>query len=118
MYTSNSNRKNEYYNYIHSKEWKKKRNHALNFYGYNCCLCGSRKKIHVHHRNYKNLFKETMQDLILLCQPCHKLFHKNKIMQNGKESKYMRNPHYDTNTVTYFPERKRFEDSLGKNISS
>jgi 5-methylcytosine-specific restriction endonuclease McrA len=53
-----------------------------------------------------------MQDLILLCESCHKQFHKKKIWKNGKKSKYMRDPEYDKNTITYFPERRAFENSL------
>ena len=106
--------KHEYHRYLQSHQWKEKRKTALQFYGYNCCLCGSRHAIQVHHRNYRNIFKESMQDLILLCESCHKQFHKKKIWKNGKKSKYMRDPNYEVNTVTYYPERKRFEDSLKK----
>lgn len=106
--------KRKYYEYLNSHQWKQKRKIALQFYGNNCCLCGSKHSIQVHHRNYKNLFKESMEDLILLCESCHRMFHKKKIWKNGKQSKYMRNPQYDTNTVTYFPERTIFENSLKK----
>lgn len=104
--------KRKYYEYINSYPWKQKRKLALQFYGYNCCLCGNRNDLQVHHRNYKNLFKESMEDLIILCESCHRQFHKKKIWKNGKKSKYMKHPASDTNTVTYYPGRKRFEEAL------
>lgn len=107
-----SKNKQEYYNYLRSQPWRDKRKLALEFYGNNCCLCGSRHSIQVHHRNYRNIFHENMEDLILLCESCHKQFHKNKIWKNGKTSKYMKHPESDVNTVTYYPNRKRFEDAL------
>jgi 5-methylcytosine-specific restriction endonuclease McrA len=106
--------KKAYYEYLQSYDWRKKRKIALEFYGRNCCLCGSTHSIQVHHRNYKNLFKENMEDLILLCESCHRNFHKKKIMKNGKQSKYMKHPAADTNTVTYFPGRNKFEYELYK----
>lgn len=106
--------KKAYNDYLHSYEWRTKRKLALEFYGRNCCLCSSTHSIQVHHRNYKNLFKENMEDLILLCESCHRNFHKQKVMNNGKKSKYMKDPHYDTNTVTYFPGRSKFEYELYK----
>lgn len=106
--------KQQYYAYLKSDQWREKRRAALQFYGNNCCLCGTRHNIQVHHRNYRNIFKESMEDLILLCESCHKTFHKKKIWKNGKQSKYMRNPNYEVNTVTYFPERSKFENSLRK----
>lgn len=97
--------KQKYYSYLKSQQWKEKRKFALEFYGYNCGLCGSGHNLEVHHRNYKNLYKESMEDLMLLCETCHRNFHRKKILKNGKESKYMKNPKYDTTPVTYYPKR-------------
>lgn len=110
-----SKKKNEYYDYLKSQPWRDKRKLALQFYGNNCCLCGSRHDLQVHHRHYRTIFHENMEDLILLCESCHRMFHKKKIWKNGKKSKYMRDPQYDVNTVTYFPERTKFENRLLKN---
>ena len=104
--------KKKYYDYLKSNQWREKRKLALQFYGYNCCLCSSKHNIQVHHRNYRNLFRESMEDLILLCESCHHQFHKKKIWKNGKKSKYMKTPDSQVNTVTYYPGRKRFEDAL------
>jgi len=123
-------RKQEYYEYLNSPQWKEKRRTALDFYGRNCCLCGYKHHLQVHHRNYTSVLHEDMKDLIVLCETCHERFNKFKkekyqekkksrkqkkkkdIWKNGKESKYMRNPDADKNTVTYYPHRKQFEETL------
>lgn len=97
--------KQKYYSYLKSPQWREKRKFALEFYGYNCGLCGSKHNLEVHHRSYKNIFKEAMEDLMLLCESCHRDFHKRKILKNGKKSKYMKDPNYDTSAVTYYPKR-------------
>jgi hypothetical protein len=62
---------NKYKKYLLSKEWQKVRILAFDFYQNNCCKCGGRYNLQVHHRNYKNLYKETMIDVLLLCENCH-----------------------------------------------
>jgi hypothetical protein len=71
-------------------------------------MCNKKHNLQVHHKTYIRLTKERMEDLIVLCEDCHYLFHKKKnpVWRNGKESKYMRNPMYDTTTVTYYPNKK------------
>jgi len=98
-------KKQEYYAYLRSPVWKEKRKFALQFYGNECGLCGNKHDLEIHHRTYKNIFKEPMEDLMILCETCHKRHHKNKIFKNGKDSQYNRNPHYDKAPVTYYPKR-------------
>lgn len=62
---------NKYKKYLLSKEWQRVRIRAFEFYQNNCCKCGGRYNLQVHHRNYKNLYKETMIDVLLLCEDCH-----------------------------------------------
>lgn len=40
-----------------------------------CQLCSSTKNLNVHHNTYKNLGHEEPEDLIVLCNECHKKFH-------------------------------------------
>jgi phage terminase large subunit GpA-like protein len=69
----------KYKKYLISKAWGRVRKLAFEFYQNNCCTCGSRYNLQVHHRNYKNLYKETMIDVMLLCETCHDEHHrKNK----------------------------------------
>ncbi len=41
-----------------------------------CEICGSTKNLNVHHRHYKSVGKETLEDVYLLCQSHHKKLHK------------------------------------------
>lgn len=62
-----------YREYLQSQHWSEIRKAALSFYGKRCSVCGSSKnKLHVHHVCYKNKGRESMADLIILCEHCHK----------------------------------------------
>ena len=69
-------KKQPYKDYLLSNEWKKKRNKKLKEAGNKCEECGSDKKLQVHHKTYKHIFKEPLTDLMVLCDTCHKLIHK------------------------------------------
>lgn len=70
-------RKQQYKEYIQSEEWSLKRREALYIHGNYCNKCGVQNKLHIHHKTYSNLFSENvLNDLIPLCEVCHKLLHK------------------------------------------
>lgn len=51
-----------------------------------CFRCGSRERLNVHHKNYKNLGNETDKDLVVLCENCHKKLHQiAEILECGIE---------------------------------
>jgi 5-methylcytosine-specific restriction endonuclease McrA len=63
--------------YLRSWHWQvvrwKKRTQAIFWHGVvKCEKCGSRKRIQVHHINYRSLGKEKMSDLQLICNLCHR----------------------------------------------
>lgn len=87
--------KQKYYQYLQSKQWKQKKEYALEYYGRNCGACGSKYNIQVHHKTYKNVFNETMEDLMLLCERCHRKEHKGKFKKKVKDSE----------TITFYPKR-------------
>lgn len=97
------NKKKQYKVYLKSKEWKVKRQAAILYYHGRCRKCRSTKNIEVHHKTYRNIFHESLEDLQLLCNKCHRAYHRKQIKKNGKVSKYMRNPYYDDNPVTFYP---------------
>lgn len=80
----------EYLEYIHSEEWKKKRQHIAWTQKNTCQICGNKvyKNFQVHHLNYENLGKEQDKDLILLCEHCHSNIHKRDLSVNQKYRKY------------------------------
>ena len=64
-----------YYRYLHSEDWKWKKAKALKRAEYRCSLCGTGKNLEVHHITYKNLFNEDDDDLLAVCENCHKKIH-------------------------------------------
>lgn len=84
----------EYDNYLRTPEWREKREELFLLRGKKCEKCGSTKQIEVHHLHYKNIFNEKMEDLQVLCKPCHIEEHrilKIKKNQNKNTIKYKRN---------------------------
>lgn len=67
-----------YDKYIISSKWRNKREELFKIRGKICELCKSTSNIHVHHKTYKNLFNENMEDLQVLCKCCHSKVHLNK----------------------------------------
>ena len=74
-----------YTEYAKSKHWKKVRSIKLKQQS-QCYICGKRKttksktKFNIHHKSYKNLGHENIaEDLVVLCEPCHKFIHKVKL---------------------------------------
>jgi len=64
----------EYTEYLQTEHWKRfrdsyKKNHS------ECELCSSTAQLQLHHKNYKNLGRETFDDVTLLCGSCHAHFH-------------------------------------------
>lgn len=68
--------KSEYYAYLDSPEWKRKREQRLEIDGHKCVLCGATERqgstLNVHHLTYDNMYQEDVQhDLVTLCRTCH-----------------------------------------------
>lgn len=71
----------QYDEYLKTKHWKNIKNKAYKYYQKECWICRKKYDLHVHHRRYKDkrgsiLKRESMSDLILLCETCHKIWHK------------------------------------------
>jgi hypothetical protein len=76
--------------YLRTDHWETiKRNCYVYFEGH-CSLCGSsRVPFHVHHNNYRRLWKERYSDIIYLCARNHREYH--SLLQINKKiglSKY------------------------------
>ena len=68
----------EYKDYLKTSHWLNKRKEVLDFWDNSCSVCCSKFKLHVHHRKY-NLFKERIQDCVVLCENCHNCHHEGMI---------------------------------------
>lgn len=65
----------KYETYIRSKKWFRKRKNMLALCGSQCENCGNTKSLQVHHLHYRTLGRESVNDLKLLCDSCHKKEH-------------------------------------------
>lgn len=76
---------NNYKTYLASNHWKQIKNlHFQKEHNRKCCLCGTDKHLHVHHKFYKEKRvgsvlgrEQQVKDLLCtLCANCHYLWHK------------------------------------------
>ena len=74
-----------YYEYIHSELWRSRASAYKLRVGYRCEHCGSIARLQCHHLNYSRLGNETDEDLIALCESCHKKIHNLKGVNDGKK---------------------------------
>lgn len=63
---------NQYSEYLQSPEWQKKRVQRLHRAGNQCQACEETNGLHVHHLTYARIFREPMDDLMVLCDLHHK----------------------------------------------
>ena len=66
----------EYSKYIRTKKWKTLASLVKEKAGNKCIFCDSEKKLVAHHHNYINLYNETEDDLICVCNICHMKIHR------------------------------------------
>lgn len=66
----------DYKNYLLSAKWRLKREELFAVRSKICERCKSVNNIQVHHKTYKNIFNEPLDDLEVLCKPCHMSHHK------------------------------------------
>jgi 5-methylcytosine-specific restriction endonuclease McrA len=90
VYCKDTNETLENYSeYLHSNHWKllkvRYRKSKL-FKSGACSICGSYKRINIHHKSYIRIGNERLSDLMVLCQDCHHKLHK---AYNGKVSSHI-----------------------------
>lgn len=64
--------------YLDSPHWKALAKLSREQAGYRCERCGKKPSdgvLHVHHLSYENLGYEPPEDLMVLCEKCHKDIH-------------------------------------------
>lgn len=67
----------KYLDYLKSPAWKALRHLLRTIRGDTCSRCSKPWK-EVHHKTYKNLFNEKLEDLECLCSLCHRKHHKKE----------------------------------------
>lgn len=71
--------KAEYKEYLKSPHWQATRKKALKHYDNQCTICGSKVKLNVHHFTYENIGNESIHELTVVCEGCHRLLHNIKV---------------------------------------
>lgn len=61
--------------YLLSPKWRGFTNNIRKIRKHKCEKCGSNIRLQIHHKSYLNIFKETPDDVLLLCKACHELEH-------------------------------------------
>jgi 5-methylcytosine-specific restriction endonuclease McrA len=93
---------NDYDQYMSSEAWQKRKKDIINKFKGRCQLCNSDKMVKVHHRTYRRFRFEEPEDLTVLCERCHELFHNRYIynksfhefmVANDRERKMVRSTH-------------------------
>lgn len=75
-------RRRAYNAYLESSHWKNLSRLTKERDNYECKQCGRTRWLVVHHRRYrKNLRDCTINDLVTLCDPCHKTLHRERARQ-------------------------------------
>lgn len=66
-----------YNDYLRTRHWRKIRIKTAEKNNYHCELCEKEVKVgfHIHHKTYRNLGNENLEDLMFLCENCHQNLH-------------------------------------------
>jgi 5-methylcytosine-specific restriction endonuclease McrA len=78
-----------YEEYLQSPAWQSKRHHIAVLRNYTCEKCKKVVKtgFHIHHKTYRHFGDEKDNELMFLCESCHKKLHINKNLQKAKTRK-------------------------------
>ena len=71
-------RKINYYTYIESGKWKRKRKKFIKKAKNTCMTCKEKclsQDLRIHHKHYKTLGRESYNDIIVMCWECHNDLH-------------------------------------------
>lgn len=78
----------KYKDYLKSDDWAQIRIEIITKRK-RCERCGSKNKLQIHHKHYKNIFHEEPEDLELLCNNCHQKEHSIKAKKKIKPKKHL-----------------------------
>ena len=79
-------RNKKYQQYLKSPQWRAIREQVISVHNGKCQLCGSRKRLVVHHTKYPEVLgEESLETLQCLCEDCH-----NVKCHNGSPGKLTR----------------------------
>jgi len=68
------NKNRDYYEYLRSPEWKRKRDRVHERDNHTCQICGHRSE-DTHHLTYEHVYDEFLFELVSLCHSCHQKYY-------------------------------------------
>lgn len=68
----------EYIAYLKSDHWRQIAAAAKSLAGHRCRVCNGGDRLQVHHRSYERLGNELPGDVTVLCDTCHRMYHKSR----------------------------------------
>ena len=75
--------KSDYIDYLQSDDWKERRKELMEEANGECSECGD-KATELHHLNYNKLgYEELDEDVVALCNECHKEMHNKEFEYGG-----------------------------------
>ncbi len=89
-----------YIEYLKTEHWQLLRQATFNRHGRKCVVCLDKGRIEVHHWRYqRTFFQTTIEDLVPLCEACHRMVHRHnnhgltkaELIENYRE-RFMRTP--------------------------
>ena len=84
----------EYQDYLHSDEWREKRNDLREICEGQCMRCGDKGRI-AHHLTYEHVLNESLDELEFLCVECHDKTHRrNEVYVPEFARRYNKNGEY------------------------
>ena len=104
-----------YEDYLATRHWRTLRVEVAKLKNYHCELCDKKIEVgyHIHHKTYKHLGNENFDDLMFLCENCHKELHialrakKNNLKKPKRERKTCQNCFYSQIMVYKGKENRR-----------
>lgn len=66
-----------YHKYLKSAEWKIIRDKIIERDNGMCLYCKTKPAQEVHHKHYRTIYKENIDDLESVCSDCHRSIHKS-----------------------------------------
>ena len=74
--------------YLKSEAWRAVKRERLKLTGGGCEECGTRGSLVGHHIHYpRNPYDCTVDDIQMLCHPCHNTLHKGRAQKKSRERK-------------------------------
>lgn len=112
----------EYENYLKSCTWAAIRKRRFETDDYKCVVCGKSHNLNVHHIKYGSWGHESNNDLITLCENCHRKIHDaykeaDDIVAEAKDDFYEDFSSLLINNNAYKNMHNRFVERMGRIIA-